>query len=54
MMTNATAIILYKTYLHTDIKERAVELFHLIADTIDGQMKPTMALFDCRMVDAFD
>ena len=54
MVNNATAMILYKTFLHTDIKERAVELFDLIADTIEGRVKPVMALFDCRMIDGFD
>lgn len=51
MMEHATAIILYKTFLHIDTKERAVELFNLIADTLEGRVKPVMALFDCRMMD---
>lgn len=50
MMQHATVMILYKTMLHTDIKERAVELFNLIACTLEGGVKPTMALFDCRMM----
>jgi len=54
MMNHATAIILYKTFLHTDMKERAVELFNLIADTLEGRVKPVMALFDCRMIELFD
>jgi microcystin degradation protein MlrC len=54
MMNNSTAIILYKTFAHTDTKERAVELFNLIADTLAGKVKPVMALFDCRIVDSFD
>lgn len=54
MMRHATAIILYKTFLHTDMKERAVELFNLIADTLEGRIKPVMALFDCRMVGLVD
>lgn len=51
MMNHATAFILYKTFLHQDCKERAVELFNLIADTLEGRVKPVMALFDCRMMD---
>lgn len=51
MVNHATAIILYKTFLHTDKKERAVDLFNLIADTLEGRVKPVMALFDCRMVE---
>lgn len=56
MMEHATAIILYKTFMHTidDIKDRAVELFNLIADTLEGRVKPVMAIFDCRMVDLVD
>ena len=54
MMKHATAIILYKTFAHTDTKERAVELFNLIAETLEGRIKPTMALFDCRMIELFD
>ncbi len=50
MMTQATAIITYKEYPHTDFAARAVELFNLISDTVDGKVKPTMAAFDCRMV----
>lgn len=50
MMKHATAMILYKTMLHTDIRERAVELFNLIADTLEARVKPVMALFDCRMM----
>jgi microcystin degradation protein MlrC len=54
MVKHATAIILYKTFLHTDSKDRAVELFNVIADTLEGRVKPVMALFDCRMIDIFD
>ena len=54
MMTHATAIILYKTFAHTDMKERAVELFNIIADTLEGRITPVMALFDCRMIELFD
>jgi len=54
MMEHATAIVLYKTFLHTDMKERAVELFNLIVDTLEDRVKPVMALFDCRMLDLVD
>ena len=53
MMQHATAMILYKTFAHTDIKERAIELFNLIADTLEEKIKPVMSLFDCRMIDGF-
>ena len=51
MMEHSTAIVLYKTFLHTDMTERAVELFNIIAGTLEGRVRPVMALFDCKMVD---
>lgn len=54
MMTHGTFFILYKTFYHTDIKDRAKELFQLLADTLEKKIKPTMALFDCKMIDFFD
>ena len=56
MMNNATAMILYKTFYHYewDVKQRGVELFNLIADTLVGSIKPTMALFDCKMIAVFN
>ncbi len=50
MIEKATAIITYKEYPHTDVADRAVELFNLIMDTVDGKIKPTMALFDTGMI----
>lgn len=50
MMKSSTAIILFKTMLHTDYIDRAEELFHIIAGAVEGNLKPTMALFDCRMM----
>lgn len=54
MISNATILVCYKTFLHTDIKERAVELFEIFAETIEGKVRPVMASYDCRMVDFFD
>lgn len=50
MVDQATAIIAYKEYPHTDIFERARELFDLILDTVAGKVRPTMAAYDCRMI----
>lgn len=50
MMTQATAIITYKEYPHTDFAARGIELFNLIVDTVQGKVKPVMATFDCQMV----
>lgn len=54
MMNHSTLIVLYKTFLHTDIEERAIELFNLLSDTIEGRIKPVKALFDCRMIGSYD
>lgn len=39
----ATIIVGYDTYPHVDLNERAREAVRLLAATIDGQIKPTMA-----------
>lgn len=53
MVDNATVIITFKEYPHTDFGERAEEVFTIIADTLAGEVTPHMALFDCRMVGVF-
>ena len=52
MMDKATVIVLYKTMRHTDIAERAIELFELIEGTLEGRLLPTMSLFDCRLMNS--
>jgi microcystin degradation protein MlrC len=44
------AVILMKHYPHDDYLERAVELYDLCLATARGDVRPTAALFDCRMV----
>jgi microcystin degradation protein MlrC len=46
----ADLIITYKEYPHTDTIERGRELFELAVATRLGRIRPTMALFDCRMI----
>ncbi len=53
MVENASIIITYKEYPHTDTAERAVELFNLTADAAQGKIHPTMGVFDCRMIGLF-
>ncbi len=53
MVESADVIITYKEYPHTDFAERAQELFKIIMDTVEGRVRPTMALFDCRMIGLF-
>lgn len=50
MTDAATALVLYKEYPHTDIEERAIELFRIIVDAAEGRTRPVMATFDCRMI----
>ena len=50
MINTADAIVLYKEYPHTDVAVRAADLFNIIADAAEGKTRPTMALFDCRMI----
>jgi microcystin degradation protein MlrC len=46
----ADIVITYKEYPHVDVRERARELFELAVAAHLGRIRPTMALFDCRMV----
>ena len=46
----ADAIVIFKEYPHTDVADRAEELFTIIADTVEGKVNPTMGLYDCRMI----
>lgn len=46
----ADVIVIYKEYPHVDIVERHIEMADLVLDAAAGKTKPTMALFDCKMV----
>jgi microcystin degradation protein MlrC len=46
----ADVVVTYKEYPHIDINERAHELFDLAVATRLGRIRPTMELFDCRMI----
>ena len=50
MLDSADVLVGYKEYPHTDTMERAEELFAIIADTVEGKVKPVMARYDCRMI----
>ncbi|MEM8987095.1 MAG: M81 family metallopeptidase [Pseudomonadota bacterium] len=53
MLDMADVLVFYKEYPHTDISERARELFDIVAKTHDGEVKPVMSVADCRMVTMF-
>jgi microcystin degradation protein MlrC len=43
-------LVTYREYPHIDIDVRAGELATLVLDTAAGQIDPTTAVFDCRML----
>ena len=47
---HATLLVLLKEYPHTDFAERTAEVFRLLVDTLEGRIRPNMAVFDCRMI----
>lgn len=51
MMTeNADVIVTFKEYPHTDIVPRAKEVYDLTGAAWRGEIKPVMAVTDCRMI----
>ena len=53
LIRDATVVVTFKEYPHTDFAERADEVFRIIADTLDGNVKPHMAMRDCRMLGVY-
>lgn len=50
MLTAANLLVFYKEYPHTDVADRAADLFRLAADTATGRINPAMREVDCRMM----
>ncbi len=50
---NATLIICFKEFPHTDYVQRAEDLVGLTLQAVRGQIKPVMSLCDCRMIGSF-
>lgn len=50
MTKAADIIIIFKEYPHTDFRERADELMGLMEATVEGRVRPRMAVHDCRMI----
>ena len=50
MVDNADALVLFKEYPHTDVGDRAAELFDLCVRKHRGEIDPVMAVHDCRMI----
>ena len=53
MIEQATALVLYKEFPHTDFAARAEDLFRLIVDAAERRTRPHMALWDCRMLGSY-
>ena len=53
MVEQATVLVLYKEFPHTDFAERADDLFRLVVDAALGRTRPHMALWDCRMIGSY-
>ncbi|ONF46236.1 M81 family metallopeptidase [Methylobacterium radiotolerans] len=50
MRTSADVIVIYKEYPHTDIVDRARDLYPLVVRTVSKDIRPVMAYADCRIV----
>ncbi|GJD47831.1 hypothetical protein OPKNFCMD_0543 [Methylobacterium crusticola] len=50
MRAAADVMVIYKEYPHTDIAERARDLYGLVMGAAEGRIRPVMAYHDCRMV----
>ena len=53
MIENADVIVTFKEYPHIDFVERGEELVELLARTARREIRPHMAVHDCRMIDLF-
>lgn len=53
MIKNADVIKIWKEYPHTDIDDRASEVFDLIKARLEGAPRPIPVLHDCRMAAMF-
>jgi microcystin degradation protein MlrC len=53
MVANADLLIACKHYPHDDYADRAAEVFRLCVRAANGQIKPTPAVFDCKMVGVY-
>lgn len=49
----ADFFVAFKEFPHTDFADRAEDLWRLVVATLEGRIRPVMAVFDCRMIDVF-
>jgi microcystin degradation protein MlrC len=49
----ADFFVAFKEFPHTDFVDRAIDLWQIAIDTVEGRVAPRMSVFDCRMIDVF-
>lgn len=49
----ANFFVAFKEFPHTDFVDRAEDLWRIAVDTLRGNVKPVMSIFDCQMIDVF-
>ena len=50
MLSQASIVVAYKAYPHTDTVERLEEVWHLTLAAAQGRIRPVTRAWDCRMV----
>lgn len=53
MIKQATILLSYKEYPHTDFAESARKLFYITEKAAQGDVKPEMTLYDCHSLGSF-
>ena len=53
MVEKSDLIVIYREYPHTDIIERAGDLFRMTADMALGKTCPVMSVYDCQLVNVY-
>jgi microcystin degradation protein MlrC len=49
MVRQATVLVTFKEYPHTDVEERAAEVFAICLDAAQHRVVPVMSTYDCRI-----
>ena len=49
-LDSADVLIYYKEYPHLDARERSHEVFDIAVRMLEEDLRPTMAMYDCRML----
>ncbi len=53
LVEDATALVVFKEYPHTDFEARAEDLWTILAATLEGEVRPHIAVHDCRMIGVY-